>query len=554
MKELQILTQDGKSRMIPFEGDRICLGRSTTETLSYPNDTGLSRRHTLFERDGENWTVEDLRSKNGTMLNDKPLVAKTTLKSGDRIVAGHLILICDGVPPPDTTSSVVVFTDADPTADDEPSSTTVITNLEAVLRAGAKDKGQSSGFAAAHVAALVRAGNELTGDRPLPELFRFILDLAIDAVKGDRGILLTLENGDLVLQANRGEDFRISSAVRNRVIDSGASVLVCDTAKDRPWGERNSIFEQNIGSLMAVPLQTGKDIIGIVYIDSPAIRRQFTKDDLNLLTVVANVAAVRIEHTRFVESERARQIEDRDRDQAAEIQKRYLPATAPEIKGLDLAGHNAPCRTVGGDYFDFFPYEGSRVGMVLGDVAGKGIPASLLMMGLEARVQALVEKPDNLGAVMTRLNYLTCAKCPPGRFITVFFCLLSGETGELTFCNAGHNPPLLVRENGDHEKLEGGGLVIGIAPSAEYQEYRSSLGVGDTLVIYSDGVTEAADASDEEFETDRLAEAVRRSRHLPAAEIVETIKQAVATHTAGAPQYDDITIIVARRVGTEPAE
>jgi sigma-B regulation protein RsbU (phosphoserine phosphatase) len=554
MKELQILSPDGKNRTIPLDGDRLCLGRSTTVALSYPNDSGLSRQHMLMEREGDQWTIVDLASKNGTMLNGQPLTAKTLLKSGDRIMAGHLILICDGMSSR-TTNPVFVFDAPDPALDaDEGSSTTIITNLESIMRAdeeakaakGPKDAAQ--GFASNQVAALIRAGNELSGDRPLPELFRFILDLAIDAVKGDRGILLTLENGDLVPQANRGEGFRISSTVRNRVIDTGASVLVRDTANDEALRERKSIVEQNIRSLMAVPLQTGKEIIGIVYIDSPSILRQFTKDDLNLLTVMANVAAVRIEHTRLAEMERAKQIMARDLDQAAEIQQGYLPTVAPTIKGLDLAGHNAPCRTVGGDYYDFFPYEGSRVAMVLGDVSGKGMPASLLMMGLQARVQALAEEPKNLASVMTRLNRLTSANCPANRFITVFFCILNGETGELTFCNAGHNPPLIIRGNGEHEKLEGGGPVIGILPFIEYNEYRVSMDVGDTLVIYSDGVTEAADASDDEFETDRLAEAVRRSRHLPASEIVETIKQAVTAHAAGAPQADDITIMVARRV------
>ena len=562
MKELQILSPDGKSRMIPLEGDRICLGRSTSVTLSYPNDSGLSRQHTLLEREGEAWTVVDLGSKNGTMLNGQPLTAKTPLKSGDRIMAGHLILICDGLASR-TSNPVVVFDAAGPVIDDN-SSTTVITNLESIMRAdedareakgdkgangaNAKEESRSSGLAAAQVAALIRAGNELSGDRPLPELFRFILELAIDAVKGDRGILLTLENGELVPQANRGEGFRISSTVRNRVVDSGSSVLVCDTANDEALRERKSIVEQNIRSLIAVPLQTGKAIIGIIYIDSPSILRQFSKDDLNLLTVMANVAAVRIEHTRLAEMERAKQIMARDLDQAAEIQQRYLPSVAPKVKGLDLAGHNQPCRTVGGDYFDFFPYEGSRVAMVLGDVSGKGMPASLMMMGLQARVQALAEEPKDLASVMTRLNRLTSANCPENRFITVFFCILNGENGELIFCNAGHNPPIIVRNNGEHEQLEGGGPVIGILPSIVYKEYRSSLDVGDTLVIYSDGVTEAADASDEEFETERLAETVRRSRHLPATEIVDNIRQAVTVHAAGAPQHDDITIMIARRV------
>jgi serine phosphatase RsbU (regulator of sigma subunit) len=276
--------------------------------------------------------------------------------------------------------------------------------------------------------------------------------------------------------------------------------------------------------------------------------RQFTRDDLNLLTVMANVAAIRIEHTRFAEMEHARKLMARDLEQAAEIQRQFLPATAPPVAGLDLAGHNAPCRTVGGDYFDFFPYEGNRVAMVLGDVSGKGMPASLLMMGLQARVEVLAEEPRDLAEVMSKLNRITCANCPSNRFITLFFCILDGETGELTYCNAGHNPPVIVRADGTRELLPGGGPVIGILATIEYQAMRSTLHHGDTLVIYSDGVTEAADSTGEEFETDRLGEVVAKYRELPAGVIVQEINRAVSEFTAGVPQGDDITMIVARRL------
>ena len=207
--------------------------------------------------------------------------------------------------------------------------------------------------------------------------------------------------------------------------------------------------------------------------DSPSLLREFTKDDLNLLTVMANVAAIRIEQTRFAEVDQARQLMARDLEQAAEIQQGFLPAVAPAVRGLDVAGHNAPCRTVGGDYYDFFPYGSSRIAMVLGDVSGKGMPASLLMMGLQARVQVLIEEPKNLAEVMTRLNRITSANCPSNRFITVFFCILDGDTGELTYCNAGHNPPLIIRADGSYEQLPGGGPVLGILPFIEYQEYQA---------------------------------------------------------------------------------
>jgi serine phosphatase RsbU (regulator of sigma subunit) len=547
MRELQILSPDGKSRSVPLaETKRITIGRSSVADLCFPDDNGLSRQHFAVENEGGAWLLRDLGSKNGTTLNGARVTAPMPLKSGDRIMAGHLIVICDGGSG-SSTRPLVFF---DPQDEDEvqTSSSTVITNLEGVIQ---PDEAQgSSQSASAQVSALVRAGNELASHRPLPELFRFILDLAIQAVNADRGVLLTAEESGLEVRANKGEGFHISRAVRDRVLNSGSSVLVRDTSIDDAFRERRSIVEQNIRTLMAVPLQTRDQIIGIIYVDSPSLQREFTKDDLSVLTVMANVAAIRIEQTRFAEIEQARQLMARDLEQAAEIQKSFLPQVAPAVRNLDLAGHNAACRTVGGDYFDFFRYGDSRVALVLGDVSGKGMPASLLMMGLQARVQVLIEEPKNLAEVMTRLNRITSANCPSNRFITFFFCIVDGDTGEVAFCNAGHNPPLIVRKSGAMEELEGGGPVLGILRSIEYDEYRVNLDEGDTLVIYSDGVTEASNIQGDEFDTERLGEAVARSRTKSAGEIVAEVNRAVAEFTAGAPQSDDITLIVARRVAS----
>jgi sigma-B regulation protein RsbU (phosphoserine phosphatase) len=545
MKELQILSPDGQNKFIPLEADRISLGRSSTAELSFPDDSGLSRQHLAIEREGDGWALRDLGSKNGTMLNGSKVNGRVPLKSGDRITAGHLILVYDSASS-QSNRPVVVF-DHREEASEDTSVSTVTTKLDGVIKSDGEIS-EAQVLAVSHVSALVRAGNELAGNRPLPELFRFILDLAIQAVKADRGVLLTAEGDNLVVQANQGEGFRISTAVRDRVLNSGVSVLVRDTSIDDAFRERRSIVEQNIRTLMAVPLQTREKIIGIIYVDSPSLLREFSKDDLNLLTVMANVAAIRIEHTRFAEVERTRQLMARDLEQAAEIQQRFLPAVAPSVRGLDVAGHNAPCRTVGGDYYDFFPYGSSRIAMVLGDVSGKGMPASLLMMGLQARVQVLIEEPKSLADVMTRLNRITSANCPSNRFITLFFCILDGDTGDLTFCNAGHNPPIIVRANGSYEVLQGGGPVLGILPYIEYQEYHAQMDEGDGLVIYSDGVTEANNPAGDEFEIEGLSAAVIPDRGESAGTIISRINKALLNYTKGAPPADDVTLIVARRV------
>jgi serine phosphatase RsbU (regulator of sigma subunit) len=395
--------------------------------------------------------------------------------------------------------------------------------------------------------ALIRAGQELTKNQKLSELFPVILDLAIEAVNAQRGVLMILEDGNLLPKAHKGDGFRISTAVRDKVLREKTSVLVRDTQLDDAFKERQSIVEQRVHTMMAVPLQTKDDIIGLLYVDSPFVLREFTADDLSLLTVMANVAAIRIETARLLEVEEAERALQRDLSQAAEIQGRMLPGTAPEVPGADLAGFNAPCRTVGGDYYDFFPYAEGRVGLALGDVSGKGMPASLMMMALHARVQVLAEDPSNLASFMSRLNKATCANCPINRFITFFFCVLDASTGALAFANAGHNPPIVIRASGEAEMLEGGGPVLGVLSMAPYSELHAQLERGDMLVMYSDGVTEAANVDYEQFEEERLIDVLKRRRTESAADIVQAVVQSLADFAAGAPQADDITLLVAKR-------
>lgn len=540
-RELLIQGPDGQMKSVPLTGERLSIGRSSTADLCFPEDAGLSRQHFAFEPEGQEWTVQDLGSKNGTFVNNIPLKARLVLEPGDRITAGHLVIVYAPeakAPEP----GPVVFEGGD---SESPSTSTVITSLEganqtlAIERVGPKSSGP--------LQALLRAGLELSQNRPLAELFPVILDLSIQAVGAQRGVVMLLEGDKLAAKAHKGEGFRISTAVRDKVLQEKSSILVRDVGQDDAFRARMSIVEQKVHTMMAVPLQVKDRTIGLIYVDSPFVLREFTKDDLSLLTVMSNVAATRIENVRLAEIEEQDRIIKRDLSQAAEIQKRMLPADAPRIPGLDLGGFNVPCRTVGGDYYDFFSYPQGRVGLALGDVSGKGMPASLMMMALHARVQVLAEDTADLASFMTRLNKATCANCPSNRFITFFFSVLDSTTGELRFANAGHNPPIVVRASGESEMLETGGPVLGILPMAPYTENRASVGHGDMLVMYSDGVTEATDINQNEFGEDRLIAVLRNSRNLAAGEIVQAVTRSLAEFTAGAPQADDITLLVARR-------
>ncbi len=547
MAELQILTPDGKRKSVPLAGKPITLGRAPTCDLSYPDDAGLSRQHLSIEPENDSFYLTDLGSKNGTVHNGKRISGRTAIYPGDRMMAGHLILslsassrasgsTLSALRLPASSSATVIFTEGhDSSAENAETS-----DLSLLIQG----KEAPSHFDA--VSALIRAGNELSGQRPLPELFAFILQLAIESVGADRGVLFTLENDALHLQAIRGEGFTISQSVRDRVLNRKESVLVRDTTSDEAFRESRSIIESNIRTLMAVPLQTRDCMVGLLYVDSPSRVRQFSKDDLNLLTVMANVAAIRIEQSRFAEMDKVRELLERELQQAAAIQCQYLPRAAPQIPGLDLAGFNEPCRTVGGDYFGFFPYQDGSIALIVGDVSGKGMPASLMMMGLQARAEVILREPGSLSEALTQLNRLTAEHCPAGRFITLFLCRLDPGNGTLIYANAGHNPPVILRADGKCEKLTEGGPVLGIMPHIRYGEFEVPVGKGDLLALYSDGITEAATPDDEEFETENLISTLRANEDRPASEMIQQVTEAIAKWTAGAPPADDVTLVLAK--------
>jgi serine phosphatase RsbU (regulator of sigma subunit) len=234
--------------------------------------------------------------------------------------------------------------------------------------------------------------------------------------------------------------------------------------------------------------------------------------------------------------------------QAAQIQQGLLPASAPKVAGYELSGYNAACRTVGGDYYDFLEFPDGKIGLIVADVSGKGLPASLMMTSLQARVHVLFEDGDNLAQKVTKLNTAVARNCPAGKFITFFMCVLDPATGELTYCNAGHNPSLIVRADGSVEKLEAGGIVLGVLPSYSFEEAKAHVGPGDTIVLYSDGVTEQfAPDADEEFGEDRLGAVVAAHRDASVDALIKIVNDAVTAFTNGAPAADDFTLLLARR-------
>jgi adenylate cyclase len=242
----------GRTETLRLEKDRYLLGRLSTNDLSFPEDGGLSRQHMVLEREGDGWTVNDLGSMNGTFVNGVRLAEKRRLQPGDSIRAGQLVLTFGNTVTP--SGNTVVFNPS--TSVDPGQQKAVRTNLELALQQQDSEDGTAMRQPLSPVAALLRAGREFAAKRPLSELFWAILDLSIEAVAADRGVLLTIEGDELVVQASRGENFRISSTVRDTVLREKTSLLVRDTSLDQAFREQKSIVMQQVRTLMAVPLQT----------------------------------------------------------------------------------------------------------------------------------------------------------------------------------------------------------------------------------------------------------------------------------------------------------
>ena len=245
----------------------------------------------------------------------------------------------------------------------------------------------------------------------------------------------------------------------------------------------------------------------------------------------------------------------RELETARAIQVRLLPSSEPVLTGFQVVGASIPSREIGGDYFDFLAQGDDEIGIAIGDVSGKGMPAALLMSNLQASLHGQVLHPGTVAGVVARVNDLMVKSTDPHMFATFFYGLLNVRNATFTCTNAGHNPPILLRANGEIEELTTGGLLLGMLGEQVYQQDTVELAPGEVIVLYTDGITEAVGpAADEDdydamFGEEALYEVLRRNRHLPAAGIKDAILDAVSSHTSGVAQSDDITLVVIRRQG-----
>ena len=542
MAELKIQTADGSRERFPLSKPRITIGRARSSDVFLP-DQWLSRHHAAIEQKLGNYYLLDLGSKNGTLLNGERVTGDRRLRDGDIITLGEHVL---------------AFSLEDEIEERPPEGTRVFSAKElSDIKTKPSIDPEELARQNRILGVLSEAAKKLIVHRPLGELFEKVLDLLFEAVPAERGAIMLLEGEppEPTIKASRsrqgGPIATLSRSIVRRVLEKKEALLISSVMDDASFSTQDSILATGIRSAMSAPLwytATGSEedaVIGLVYVDSLMASHSFNEEDVRILTALANVAAAKIENSRLLEESIEKRRLEEEMQVAAEIQRALLPASAPPLAGYGVVGSNRPCRTVGGDYFDFAVDHG-RLNFALGDVSGKGTGAALLMTVLRASVRGHWADGEPAEAV-TRINRTVCQNVTPGKYITFFMGRLEPDSGRVSYVNAGHNPPIVVRADGTLDSLTTGGVVLGLFEEGAYEQATTRLDHGDVLVVFSDGVTEAWNHDDEEFGDARLAELVRQGRDLDAPALEAGILRELDRFSQGTKATDDRTLIVIKR-------
>lgn len=544
---------------------RITIGRSARNDLCIP-DPFASRVHAEVRREGDQYSLHDLGSANGTFCDNAKVEGSVALVPGRRIQIGETTIeFSSGANTQDALATMIADAPARlPEAVIHADSTNRTTSglLEAIEGVRTQSDRSTQPRTVEHsdlLALISKVSVTLLASASLDETLRQVAALVFDAVPADRCLIMLRDKdgeqpGALQMRVSSQRErtrsdtgnVRISRTIIEEVVERGDSVLTSDAQHD-PRFMSGTMAIDGIRSVLAVPLSVGSQVIGMIYADSPLVEVKFTREHLDVLRMLASVAAIRVENARLAEEQRDRERFEQELQLAREIQQRFQPTASPVVPGYDMLGISFPCYEIGGDYYDFIARDDGRTVIALGDVSGKGTSAALLMSSLHAAVHAQVSSHQSIVKTIEAVNRYLAETIPANRFVTLFYAELDPVTGALAFLNAGHNPPLIVHAAGTVEQLAAGGIPLGIQPDARFRAGQTQLQPGDALVIYSDGVSETANRQGEEFGWARLHEVVARNLDASAASLRDRIEAALTKFAGGTPAVDDVTLVIVKR-------
>jgi phosphoserine phosphatase RsbU/P len=521
-------------RIVPISKSVFEIGRRETNDLRLAGSE-VSRDHAEIAAGDKAFVIRDRNSRYGTYVNDQQ-VTEHTLSHGDVIRLGR------------SGGAEMVFLVAETSPAQDRATTTAIGDLR-------------------QIAALLDGLRALGSGRVLDDVLALVLDSAIDVSGAERGfIMLANPDNELEFKLARargrqtlpGATFATSRKIPDDVFRTGEPKIVVDLLDGELANVHMGTVALGIRNVHCVPLRLVRYLdkadavsedrrIGVLYLDSREKATIVSNSTRAALETLATEAAVAIENARLYRETMEKARMEQEMRIAAEIQQALLPKAGRVGAFFRAAAASLPCRSIGGDFFDYVDLPGGSFGFALGDVAGKGPPAALLSAMMQGIFAAQAASSDRPSQTITRVNLALYRRGIESRFVTLMYGSLERD-GRLTYCNAGHNPPLLVGKNGVRH-LEVGGPIVGLFEAASFTEETVQLTPGDWLIVFSDGVSEALSAGNEEYGEARIMETAQKHISGEPPEMLQAIFTDVRAFTKGAPQNDDITALVLRYSG-----
>ena len=551
---LEVVSPENIRRSVPVSESPFAIGRGEVGNQLVISDRRISRNCAAIVSRDDQYVLEDRGNQLGIFVNGERVSASRILQDGDVVTFGV------------ENSYQLIFHPSAPE----------ITIEHLLTRIGRLPNTETSPVGLGKLNLLLEATMLLHSQLPLGAVLQAMLDRAITITNAERGLLLeATPEGTLVHRLARRagavdmptEGFAPTQTALRMAMESQTGVITGDLQQaDVALQGAQSIIAQRLRSVVAIPLyampraadaesiqhvQRGQ-FLGILYLDSrrPAA---FSKLDRQILDALAVEAASILDNARLVERERQRQRLEQELSIAREIQQALLPRGFREFPHLSISAFNTPCHAVGGDYFDVFPMSEDRTAFVIADVAGKGIGAALLTTMLQGALTGMTLGADP-ARVFHHINDFLCQHADVGRYATMFFGMLD-LSGNLDYLNAGHPSPLLLRRGDVTEIFTEGSFPVGLIPEASYSTSRVTLEPGDTLVLFSDGVTEAADLREQMYGVPRLSEILAGQHESPLDQLKKRVVDSVDDFARGASQADDITLLFIRyRAASQAAE
>ena len=518
-------------RIVPVSKAQFEIGRRETNDLRLAGSE-VSRDHAEIAVDNNRFILRDRNSRYGTYVNGEQVMERT-LVHGDRIRLGR------------TGGAEMVFLLAESAPPADRATTTAVGDLR-------------------QIAALLEGLRALGSGRVLDDVLALVMDSAIEVSGAERGfIMLSGESEDLEFKMARGRGhttlsggtFATSRKIPEEVFRTGEAKIVADLLDGELASMHMHTVALGVRNVLCVPLRLVRYVdkaeaigeerrIGVLYLDSKEKGSLLSSSTRAALETLATEAAVAIENARLYRETMEKARMEQEMRIAAEIQQALLPKSGRIGSYFRAAAASLPCRSIGGDFYDYVDMPGGSLGFALGDVAGKGPPAALLSAMMQGIFAAQAATSDTPSKTITRVNLALYRRGIESRFVTLMYGVLDPD-GQLVYCNAGHNPPLIISKEGVR-RLERGGPIVGLFEGASYEEETLRLKAGDWLIIFSDGISEAMSASGEEYGEPRIIECIERNAAMDPSRLIEALFSDVREFARGAAQSDDITAMVLR--------